>query len=43
MKQATRLVSMDADNVSKTDVATLIADDFEAPKVSRTEKKRIGF
>jgi AAA+ superfamily predicted ATPase len=43
MKQATRLVSMDADNVSKTDVGTLIAEDFEAPAPQRSQKPEIGF
>lgn len=44
MKQASRLVAMDVDNVTKADIGTLIADDFEATTNGRlAAKKRIGF
>jgi AAA+ superfamily predicted ATPase len=43
MKQAGRLVSMDADNVTKDDIGTMLAEDFEASNVPRQSMKRIGF
>lgn len=43
MKQASRLVSMDVDAVTKADIGRLTADDFEAPVVTRQEPRRIGF
>jgi AAA+ superfamily predicted ATPase len=43
MKQASRLVAMDADNVSKADVGLLLAEDFEAPAPRTPQKSRIGF
>jgi AAA+ superfamily predicted ATPase len=43
MKQSSRLVAMDADSVTKNDVGTLIAADFEAPAAAGKEKRKIGF
>jgi AAA+ superfamily predicted ATPase len=43
MKQAARLVSMDVDIVTKDDIRTLLAEDFEAPPQKPQIKNRIGF
>ena len=43
MKQASRLVAMDPSAVSKEDVITLNADDFEIPELPPVQKKTIGF
>ena len=43
MKQATRLVSMDLDSVTKNDIELLLADDFEMPAVKAKSVSRIGF
>jgi AAA+ superfamily predicted ATPase len=43
MKQASRLVAMDVDEVTSAEVGLLIADDFEAPAAASKEKRRIGF
>jgi CelD/BcsL family acetyltransferase involved in cellulose biosynthesis len=44
MKQASRLVSRDADDVSKADIELLLADDFEAPPITKADaRRRIGF
>jgi len=43
MKQASRLVSLDPSVVTKEDVMTLNADDFEVPELPSVQKKTIGF
>ena len=44
MAQATRLLAMDLDSVSRNDIVTICAEDIEAPKVSAKPVKRsIGF
>ncbi|MCL2662755.1 MAG: AAA family ATPase [Oscillospiraceae bacterium] len=43
MKQASRLVALDPSVVTKDDVLTLNADDFEIPELPQTQKKTIGF
>lgn len=44
MKQASRLVAMDVDDVTKADITTLLAEDFEAPAENgKDETRRIGF
>lgn len=43
MKQASRLLTMDVDNVTKDELTTLIANDFEAPPAQRKESLQIGF
>ncbi|MDR0221177.1 MAG: AAA family ATPase [Lachnospiraceae bacterium] len=43
LKQASRLVAMDIAEVSGTDIAVLVADDFEAPAAADKEKRKIGF
>ena len=43
MKQASRLLRMDVDNVTKADVSRLAAEDFEAPLVLRKQKRQMGF
>lgn len=42
MKQASRLMKMPIENVTKSDVVTLLAEDFEIAQVEE-EKTRIGF
>jgi AAA+ superfamily predicted ATPase len=43
LKQASRLVAMDADEVTGADVVMLKAEDFEAIAVNGKEKRRMGF
>jgi AAA+ superfamily predicted ATPase len=43
LKHASRLIAMDIDAVSKQDVCTLTAGDFEAPATKDAPKIRIGF
>ena len=43
MNQASRLVALDPSVVTKEDVMTLSADDFEAPELPNVQKKTIGF
>jgi hypothetical protein len=43
MRQASRLLKMNFDNVKKKDLLLLTADDFEAPPAKRAEIRRIGF
>ena len=45
MRQASRLVSMDVGLVTKSDVTTLISDDFDMPleQKQKQETRRIGF
>ena len=43
MKQASRLISLDPDSLTKEDVLTLNADDFEAPVEQKKETRTIGF
>lgn len=43
MKQASRLVMMDVDVVTETDIGTLLPEDFEAPPTTKPLKQRIGF
>ena len=44
MKQASRLIAMDVDNVTKADIGTLLADDFETPMSGKlAATRRIGF
>ena len=43
LKQASRLVAMDVESVTKSDALTLISDDFEAPEEQRRSVNRIGF
>ena len=43
LRQASRLVRMDVGRVTKSDVATLISDDFEAPQEQKQEVRRIGY
>ena len=43
MNQATRLVSLDPDVVTKNDVMTLLPDDFVCPEFINKPKRRIGF
>lgn len=43
MKQASRLVKMDVDRVTKTDITTLCADDFEIELSKVQPQRRIGF
>jgi len=43
MKQASRLVTLDPEKVTKDDVLTLTAEDFEAPEMPKTQKNTIGF
>lgn len=43
MKQATRLVAMDVDNVTDRDIEWLLPEDFEVPPVKFQEKHKIGF
>ena len=43
MKQASRLLSMNVDKLTKKDITKLIADDFEAPPIKRAITRKIGF
>ena len=44
MNHATRMVSMDAEKISQTDIATLLPEDFEAPVETQIiERKVVGF
>ena len=44
MAQATRLLAMDFESLSRNDIATICAEDIEAPKVSaKPVKRNIGF
>jgi hypothetical protein len=43
MKQATRILSADTDKLTKEELSTLIAEDFEAPPTLRKMSARIGF
>jgi AAA+ superfamily predicted ATPase len=43
MKQASRLVRSDVGSVIREDVFTLIGDDFDAPKETKREPRKIGF
>ncbi len=44
MAQATRLLAMDLESLSRNDIATICAEDIEAPKVSaKPVKRKIGF
>lgn len=43
MKQASRLLKMGYDRVTRKDVLTLFADDFEEIRSKKTETRRIGF
>jgi hypothetical protein len=44
MKQASRLVAMNVDNVTKEEISMLLADDFEMPVSGKTAAARkIGF
>ena len=43
MAQATRLLSMDLDAVTETDVRTITADDIEIPEIERPVRKVFGF
>ncbi len=44
MKQSSRLIAMDFDEVTKSDVTTLVAEDFEIPTgLSDKCKRKIGF
>jgi hypothetical protein len=43
LKQASRLVRMNAADVEKSHVTTLLSEDFEALKAPKREEKRIGF
>lgn len=43
MKQASRLVAMDIDSVTATDIELLLPDDFEMPIVHKMDKRCIGF
>jgi hypothetical protein len=43
MNQASRLVSMNVEDVTNADIGVLIADDFESPATQKAEKRRIGF
>jgi AAA+ superfamily predicted ATPase len=43
MRQATRLLAMDADKLTKAELQSLIADDFEAPPKQRGKMKSFGF
>ena len=43
MAQATRLVSCDAENLSRKEIATITAEDIEIPKSAKPEKATIGF
>ncbi len=44
MKQSSRLIAMDLDEVTKSDVTTLMAEDFEMPAgLSEKTKQKIGF
>ena len=43
MKQASRLLSMDYDSVTKMDITTILAEDIETPSLPKEQKKRIGF
>ena len=44
MAQANRLMKMDVDNITDKDLATIIAEDIEAPKAKAQEKAiKIGF
>ena len=43
MAQASRLLKMDLDSVTKDDILTIKAADIEMPDISRSAKKPIGF
>ena len=43
MKQASRLLSADIDKLTKKELTTLTADDFEAPMKHKEPVIRIGF
>ena len=43
MKQASRLVRGDVENVTKTEIETLTADDFEEPEDTEKKQRSIGF
>ena len=44
MAQACRLLSMDSDDISKNDIATICDEDIEDVSITlREEKKQIGF
>lgn len=43
MKQASRLLTLDPSNVSKDDVLTLTAEDFDEPELPTMQKQTIGF
>ena len=43
MAQATRLVSCDAENLSRKEIAMITAEDIEMPTVSKPEKMTMGF
>lgn len=43
MKQASRLMSMDVDNVTIDEIETLVAEDFEVPLTLKKEMLKIGF
>jgi len=43
MKQASRLVEMDVDNVSHSDIEVILPDDFDNPVVMMQPKKKFGF
>jgi len=43
MAQASRLVKMDFDSISKEDISTIKAEDIIAPEFKKSETKHIGF
>ena len=43
MKQASRLLAMDIDHITQNDVERLLPEDFEAPLITKTIKRQIGF
>ena len=43
MKQSGRLITIEADKISKKELTTLIADDFEAPPSHNKKAGKIGF
>jgi Holliday junction resolvasome RuvABC ATP-dependent DNA helicase subunit len=43
MKQASRLISMDVDNITKDELIMLTADDFSPPPANRQKIEKIGF
>ncbi len=43
MAQSTRLLGMDFDSVSKSDIATIRAEDIEMPPAPKEAKRQIGF